>query len=85
LIGLRSFLSDRFKRSLKTLRRRGGAGQLDDGERPGATSCPFTDRAGSIAVFTTREAAKEFVAGDPFASHGVISAWQVREWRAVTP
>ena len=45
----------------------------------------FSDRSGSIAVFTTREAAEEFAAGDPFVLHGVVSRWQVREWREVTP
>lgn len=44
----------------------------------------FSDRAASMAVFTTREAAEEFATGDPFVLHGVVSAWQVREWRAVT-
>jgi uncharacterized protein len=46
---------------------------------------PFTDRSGSIAVFTTREAAEEFVSGDPFVLHGVVSKWLVREWHEVTP
>ena len=46
---------------------------------------PFTDRSGSIAVFTTREAAEEFVSGDPFVLNGVVSKWLVREWREVTP
>jgi uncharacterized protein len=46
---------------------------------------PFTDSAGSMAVFTTREAATEFATGDPFVKHGVVSAWQIREWREVTP
>jgi uncharacterized protein YciI len=46
---------------------------------------PFTDSAGSMAVFTTREAATEFATGDPFVEHGVVSAWQIREWREVTP
>jgi hypothetical protein len=46
---------------------------------------PFTDRTGSMAVFTTREAATEFASGDPFVNHGVVSAWQIREWREVTP
>lgn len=46
---------------------------------------PFTDRAGSIAVFATHEAAMDFASGDPFVEHGVVSAWQVREWRVVTP
>jgi uncharacterized protein YciI len=46
---------------------------------------PFTDRSGSIAVFTTHEAAMDFASGDPFVEHGVVSGWQVREWRVVTP
>jgi uncharacterized protein YciI len=46
---------------------------------------PFTDRAGSMAVFTTREAAEEFAAGDPFVSAGVVSGWEIREWREATP
>lgn len=46
---------------------------------------PFTDGTGSIAVFTTHEAAMDFASGDPFVEHGVVSAWQIREWRAVTP
>jgi uncharacterized protein len=46
---------------------------------------PFTDHSGSIAVFTTHEAAMDFASGDPFVEHGVVSGWQVREWREVTP
>lgn len=46
---------------------------------------PFTDGSGSIAVFTTREAAEEFASGDPFVVNGVVSDWRVREWREVTP
>lgn len=46
---------------------------------------PFTDRSGSMAVFTSREAAGEFASGDPFVLHGVVSKWHVREWREVTP
>lgn len=46
---------------------------------------PFTDRGGSMAVFTTREAAEEFASGDPFVQHGVVSKWSIREWREVTP
>jgi uncharacterized protein len=45
---------------------------------------PFSDRSGSLAVFTTREAAEEFAAGDPFVLHGVVSRWQIREWHEVT-
>jgi len=46
---------------------------------------PFTDRGGSIAIFTSHEAAMEFASGDPFVEHGVVSGWEVREWREVTP
>jgi hypothetical protein len=46
---------------------------------------PFADGAGSIAVFTTHEAALDFASGDPFVEHGVVSAWQVRDWRVVAP
>ena len=38
---------------------------------------------GSMAVFTTREAIEEFVAGDPFVINGVVSIWYVREWNEV--
>jgi uncharacterized protein YciI len=42
---------------------------------------PFTDRAASWVVNT----AMDFASGDPFVEHGVVSGWQVREWRVVTP
>jgi uncharacterized protein YciI len=37
-------------------------------------------RDGSMAVFTSREAAEAFVAGDPFVEHGVVRAWRVLAW-----
>jgi len=43
---------------------------------------------GSMAIFTTREAAEEFVSDDPFVVHGVVSNWEIREWNealAVSP
>jgi len=46
---------------------------------------PFTDRGGSMAVFTSREEAEAFAAGDPFVLNGVVSKWQVRELHEVTP
>jgi uncharacterized protein len=46
---------------------------------------PFTDRAGSMAVFTTHEAAMDFASGDPFVEHSVVSGWQIREWHEVAP
>jgi len=38
---------------------------------------------GSMAVFTTREAAEEFAKADPFVLNGVVRTWQVREWNEV--
>jgi len=31
-------------------------------------------------VFTSRAAAEEFVAGDPFMLNGVMKDWYIREW-----
>ena len=36
---------------------------------------------GSMAIFTTRESAEEFVRGDPFVLNGVVRNWTIREWR----
>jgi len=43
---------------------------------------PFGDpqNEGSMGVFTTREAAEEFVAGDPFVLEGLVKHWYIREW-----
>jgi uncharacterized protein len=40
-------------------------------------------RDGSMAVFTTREAAESFVAEDPFVLHGVVQRYEIREWDEV--
>jgi hypothetical protein len=47
---------------------------------------PFSDpSAGAMGVFTTRNAAESFAAGDPFVLNGVVKCWSVREWmEAVT-
>ncbi|SDM22733.1 hypothetical protein SAMN05660642_01930 [Geodermatophilus siccatus] len=37
----------------------------------------------AMGVFTTREAAEEFVAGDPFVVNGVVASWAVRPWNEV--
>ena len=37
----------------------------------------------SMGVFTTRQAAEEFVAGDPFVLNGVVASWTVRPWNEV--
>jgi uncharacterized protein len=44
----------------------------------------FTDLpTGAMAVFATREAAEEFLAGDPFVHHGVVATPRLREWNEV--
>ncbi len=35
---------------------------------------------GSMAIFTTHEAAEECVRSDPFVLNGVVRGWQIREW-----
>ncbi|HRC87297.1 MAG TPA: YciI family protein [Thermoanaerobaculia bacterium] len=37
-------------------------------------------RLNSMAVLTSREAAEDFAAGDPFVLSGKVLRWQVREW-----
>jgi uncharacterized protein YciI len=39
--------------------------------------------ARALGVFTTRQAAEEFIAGDPFVVHGVVTSWSVVEWNDV--
>lgn len=38
---------------------------------------------GSMSIFTSREAAEEFVREDPFVLNGVIRDWRIREWDEV--
>lgn len=43
---------------------------------------PLADGSGdAMGVFTSREAAKAFVAGDPFVQQGVVGNVRIREWR----
>lgn len=45
---------------------------------------PFADPAeGAMGIFTSREAAEEFIEGDPFVVKGVVSKWSLREWNEV--
>ncbi len=37
-------------------------------------------RDGAMAIFTTREAAEAFVAGDPFVLEGVVERHEIREY-----
>jgi len=45
---------------------------------------PLLDTSGrALGVFTTREAAEEFIRDDPFIVHGVVARWTVVEWNEV--
>ena len=37
---------------------------------------------GAMAIFTTREAAEDFIRGDPFVINGLVSKWRIVEWNA---
>jgi uncharacterized protein YciI len=37
----------------------------------------------AMGIFTSREAAEEFIAGDPFVRNGVVASWTVRPWNEV--
>jgi uncharacterized protein YciI len=38
------------------------------------------DPISTMAVITSREAAEDYVAGDPFVVDGMVSEWQIRPW-----
>jgi uncharacterized protein YciI len=44
----------------------------------------FLDRpeepVSTMAVLNSREAAEEYVAGDPFVANGMVGDWQIRPW-----
>jgi uncharacterized protein YciI len=45
---------------------------------------PFADPAdGALGIFTTRAAAEEFVAGDPFVLCGLVKTCTIREWNEI--
>lgn len=35
---------------------------------------------GALSIFTTREAAEEFVQDDPFVRNGVVGQWRIVDW-----
>jgi uncharacterized protein YciI len=37
---------------------------------------------GAMAIFTSREAAEEFIKGDPFVTEGLVATWRLVEWKA---
>lgn len=44
---------------------------------------PGNPPVGALGVFTTREAAEEFVKDDPFVVHGVVARYHLHEWNEV--
>jgi uncharacterized protein YciI len=38
---------------------------------------------GALGVFTTREAAEEFIKDDPFVVNGVVARYHLHEWNEV--
>ena len=44
----------------------------------------YTDPVdGAVFVFTSREAAEEFVSRDPYVANGLVTAHRIREWNVV--
>jgi uncharacterized protein len=41
---------------------------------------PYANREGALAVFTTQDAAEEFVATDPFVLNGLVARWHITGW-----
>jgi uncharacterized protein YciI len=41
---------------------------------------PYANREGALAVFTTREAAEDFAATDPFVLNGLVAKWDIKVW-----
>jgi len=43
---------------------------------------PLADEpaGGAMGVFTSRAAAEDFVARDPFVASGLVAKWTIREW-----
>jgi uncharacterized protein YciI len=35
----------------------------------------------ALGIFTTRQAAEDFVQGDPFVLNGVVTRWTIRDWQ----
>lgn len=45
---------------------------------------PFTHpEQRAMGIFTSREAAEEFIKDDPFVLNGVVVGWEIREWREI--
>ncbi|KAL7480323.1 hypothetical protein ACHAW6_006022 [Cyclotella cf. meneghiniana] len=51
----------------------------------GGPSCTPGDSvpSGALFIFTTKEAAKKFVAEDPYVSNGIVTGHEILEWNVV--
>jgi uncharacterized protein YciI len=41
---------------------------------------PFSDRQGSLAIFTSQAAAEAFVGEDPFIREGLVARYSIKDW-----
>lgn len=46
----------------------------------GPFAVPEDGQPGAMAIFTSRQAAEEFAATDPFVVNEVVSRWYIRPW-----
>jgi uncharacterized protein YciI len=53
---------------------------VERGELIGIGTFGDPQEEGSMAIFSSREAAEEFVERDPFTLEGVVARWTIREW-----
>jgi uncharacterized protein len=53
---------------------------LDNGTLIGIGTFGDPQREGSMAIFSSREAAEEFAIDDPFVQYGVVRHWYIRDW-----
>jgi len=45
---------------------------------------PFANPAeGALGIFTSKEAAEEFIQDDPFVVNGVVGKWRLVEWNEI--
>jgi len=38
---------------------------------------------GALGLYASKEAAEEFIAGDPFVQNGLVASWRIVLWNAV--
>src|SRR5262245_630463 len=53
---------------------------IEDGRLTAIGTFGDPQAQGSMAIFTTREAAEAFAAEDPFVLEGVVGSYEIRDW-----